>query len=151
MLMALVCVIFAVWFTYDGWINKEYQEKETKDGKPSANLLFNRYVPIPLAIMAGYFLLAAKKAPKFRIVADENGLSIDGGRTIPYKAITQIDKRYFEKEGHLSLIYTENDTEKKLKLTDRRYDNLGMVLDELVRRTGAQPAQNSENDNETLG
>ncbi|OQA02365.1 MAG: hypothetical protein BWY71_00030 [Planctomycetes bacterium ADurb.Bin412] len=140
-ILAPMCLAFAVWFAYDGWINKTYQQEETReDGTPTANLQFNRYAPIGLAAIAVYSLLAAAQVKNKRITADENGLTINGKAVIPYSSVTHIDKRFFEKEGHYTIGYKEGDAEQTLKLSDRKYDGLGLLLDELIRRTGAAPA-----------
>lgn len=140
-ILAAMCLAFAVWFTYDGWINKTYQQEETReDGTPTANLQFNRYAPIGLAAIAVYSLLAAAQVKNKRITTDDEGLTVSGKAAIPYRSITHIDKRFFEKEGHYTIGYKEAGADQSLKLSDRKYDNLGLLLDELIRRTGAAPA-----------
>ncbi len=136
-----MCLAFAAWFGYDGWINKEYQKEQTReDGSPTANLKFNRYAPIGLLAVAAYALIAAAQTKSRRIIADENGLTITGKAPIPYNSITHIDKRFFEKEGFYTIGYQDAGVDQTLKLSDRKYDNLGLLLDELIRRTGAAPA-----------
>ncbi len=140
-ILTAMCLAFAVWFGYDGWMNEKYQKEETReDGSPSANLQFNRYAPVGLLAVAAYALFAAAQVKSKRIIADENGLTIPGKDAIPYSNITYIDKRFFEKEGFYTIGYKEAGTEQSLKLSDRKYDHLGLLLDELIRRTGAAPA-----------
>lgn len=143
-IIVVMCIVFGLWFGYDGWMNKEYQQKETDaDGKPKANLIFNRYAPAGLAVLAAYFLVMAVQAGKRKVTADEKGITVEGKPMIPYSSMAKIDKRYFEKEGHFTLEYTAEGKVCKLKLTDRAYDNMGPLLDEVVRRTGAKPADSA--------
>jgi len=145
LIVAVMCIVFGAWFAYDGWINKEYQEEQTReDGTPTANLQFNRYAPVGLLAIAVYSLVAAAGVKSKRVVADEQGLTINNKITIPYSNVTHIDKRAFEKEGHFTVGYKEADADQTLKLSDRKYDNLGALLDELILRTGAAPADENQ-------
>ncbi|MBN2210505.1 MAG: hypothetical protein JW709_03835 [Sedimentisphaerales bacterium] len=143
-IIAAACIIFAGWFAYDGWISETYQQENTVDGKPNTNLLTNRYIPIPLVLVAAYFLFASMQVARRKITADEEKLVLDNGVVIPYTAINKIDKRYFEKEGHFTIEYSAEGAQRTVKLRDARYDGLGLLLDEVVRRTGAQPESNAK-------
>ena len=145
-IIALVCVLVGGYCLYDGWLNEEFQQNHITDGKPDVTLNVNRiWLPITCLIVAAYSVISATRVGGKKIVASEEGLSFSGGQTIAYSNIKQIDKRYFDKEGHFILSYKEADTDKRLKLSGRKYDNLGMLLDELIRRTGATaPADASE-------
>ena len=147
LILAVVCIGFGLWFAYDGWVNEEYKNKETnaETGEPTPNLQFNRYVPIPLAVIAVYALVMTARIPKRRVVADEKGLTVDSGLSIAYGSVRAIDKRNFEKDGHFTIQYEVNGVEKSLKLSERKYDNLGVLLDEVVRQTGAAPADSADN------
>ena len=140
LLLTVFCLAFAMWFAYDGWISSAYQTENTVDGVPNANLKFNRYAPVPLVAVALVSLVAALRTPSRKITADQTGLAVLTSPAIPYASITMIDKRQFEKEGFLIVEYTDAGTTKRLKLADRKYDGLGLVLDELVKQTGAEPA-----------
>jgi hypothetical protein len=145
LIVAAMCIVFGAWFAYDGWINKEYEKDQTReDGTPSANLQFNRYAPVGLLAIAVYSLVAAAGVKSKRVVADEQGITVNGKTTIPYSSFTHIDQRVFKKEGHFTIGYKEADTDQILKLSDRKYDNLGVLLDELIRRTGAAPAEEKQ-------
>ena len=140
LIMAVVCLAFASWFGYDGWVGEYHDEELVKNnGKPTPNLYFNQYAPVPLAVVAIFALVAAAKVPSRRITADDKGLTLSDGREIPYSSIKKIDKREFDKGGHFIIEYSENETAQQLKLSDRKYDNLGLLLDEIVRQTGAAP------------
>ncbi len=131
---------FGIYCVYDGYFSESYRAKETdENGKPTANLLFNQYAPIPLGLIATYCLIAAVRNPKKRLVAQEDGLNVCDKELISYKDITYIDHRKFKEKGLITIGYELNNSEKTLKLSDRTYDNLGLLLDELVSKTGAVP------------
>jgi len=142
-IIAVACFIFGIWYFYDGWFGKEFQDKHTReDGTPDATLQMNRYwVPIGGTVAAAFFVALALRMKTRKIIALEDGLELSDGLKLPYDDIKQIDKRFFEKEGHFTLEYEVGGEVKKLKLTDRTYDKLGLLLDEIIRRTGAAPAE----------
>lgn len=143
-IITMACLAFGVYFLYDGWINETYQAKETNSetGEPSSDLKFNRvYGPILCGAAGLYFLIGAMRLKSRKITADENGLTFSTGKTIPYTSMKKIDKTPLEKKGYFSIEYEQDQTTKTLKLTDRKYDNLGLLLDEIVRCTGAAPAE----------
>jgi len=151
-IIAAVCLAGALWFGYDGWMGG-YRDKQLaqNDGKPTANLLFNQYAPIPLVAVAAFAVVSALRLTSRKIAADDHGLTTASGRLITYDDIKKIDKRFFDKAGHFTVTYSDAGTERQLKISDRKYDNLGLLLDELVRRTGAAPvsaSQNSKNSTE---
>ncbi len=136
----VACLIFGAYFLYDGWFSKSYQAKHMENGKPDANLMTNRYYgPITCGIAALYFLVSSIKLSSARIEAKEDALFIYPDKTIPWKSIKQIDKRAFDKSGYFIIIYQDNGNERRLKLSDRKYDNLPTLLDEIIRCTGAKP------------
>ena len=142
LIITVACLVFGIYFLYDGWINKEFQEKNTNSetGEPNVSLKVNRvYGPVVCGIAAVYFLVASLGLRSKKIIADENGLTIESGKVIAYHAIKKIDKRDFEKGGQFSIEYEEDTVSKTLKFSDRKYDNLGLLLDEVVRQTGAVP------------
>ena len=147
LIFCAACLIGGAWFGYDGWLGSYRQEQlDDNNGKPTVNLLFNQYVPIPLAIAGIYFLFAATQIPKRRLVADEKGLTVQDRPPIPYSDITHIDNRHFEKSGYFLLGYNDGGRSQELKFSDRKYDNLGLLLDELVQRTGAKPQSEVKSD-----
>lgn len=150
LIVIVICIGAGAYCMYDGWVSKTYQQKHMLDedgnpdlvnGKPDANLMFNRYYgPIGCGVIALYSLISLVRISRRGIVADDSGLAIDGGATIPYGSIEKIDKRYFDKDGYFFLEYGDGGATRKVKLTDRKYDSLGQLLDEVVKRTGAAPA-----------
>ena len=79
-----------------------------------------------------------------KITADDKALVLADGQQIPYDDIVKIDKRKFAKEGAFTLEYQHGGNNKSLTLTDRKYDNLGLLLDEIIRRTGATPESEAQ-------
>ena len=147
-LIAVACVAAALYCIYDGWINKKFQEKYTlEDGTPDVTLQINRYwLPIICGVAMVYLVVTSVRLRSKNITADEEGLVLSTGKKIPYKNIKQIDKRYFEKKGHFTIEHEEQGRKEKLKLTDRHWDGLGALLDEIVKQTGAKPAGLLEKD-----
>ncbi len=125
----------AAWMAYDGYLNKDWIAKHTReDGRPDSDLTINRVAPLFLApagvALTVWFALVRGK----RVVADDEGLVV-GGRRIPYESIEAIDKTYFESKGYFVVTYRrEGGGTAKIRLNDRKYDNLSAVLDELVQR-----------------
>ena len=145
LITAAACIVFAGWFAYDGWGNKEYQAKEIrKDGTPTVNLLFNRYAPIPLVIVAVVSLICSAQVKKKKISADDNVITLANGDTFAYGDITRIDKRNFEKGGAFYVEYKQNNSTQTAKFDDRKFDNLGLLLDEIIKQSGAQPEKPAE-------
>ena len=139
-----VCLIVAVVLAYDGYLSKYEWSKRQKfynkhvldnDGKLDDIMLFNRYVPFGLIAAAAalgvrFFMVKDKK-----IVADENSLNIDGKRSVLYNSIESIDKTHFDAKGYFVITHVaEGGKEEALKISDKMYDNLAAVLDELVAR-----------------
>lgn len=152
LIVAVACLGAGLYFAYDGWISEKYQTKETNEaGEPSTDLLFNRYVPIPMAAVAAYGFIMAAIIPRRRVVADEKGLTLANGSSIAYQSIRAIDKGRFEKDGVLEIHCEINGAKKLIKLSDRKFDNLGLLLDELVRQTGAAPADATKNGRDNPG
>lgn len=122
----------AVWFAYDGYLNKTFIEKHTKDGVADSDLVINQKAPyfmVGAAALLGisFFMIKDKK-----IVADDNNL-ITCKKTIPYDSIEKIDKTHFDAKGYFVITYKDDSgKETDLKLNDRTYDNLPAILDELV-------------------
>jgi len=140
LIITVACLFFGVYFLYDGWWNKEFQEehKNSETGEPDVSLKVNRvYGPVICGIAAVYFLVTSLQLRSKKITADENGLTTASGKLIAYNAIRKIDKRDFERGGHFIIEYEEDTVSKTLKFSDRKYDNLGLLLDEIVRQTGA--------------
>jgi len=140
LILAVVCLGAALWFGYDGWVGPyKQQELEKNDGKPTTNLLFNQYAPVPLAVAAVWAFAAAVIGKSRKVTADDKALTLADGQQIPYDDITKIDKRKFAKEGVFTLEYQQGGKDKSITLADKKYDNLGLLLDEIIRGTGAKP------------
>lgn len=135
LIFAAVIIGFAVWFAYDGYINKKFIEEHTEaDGGPDGTLVLNKRVPFFLAggavLLVGYFFMIKDR----KIVADENELKTDSV-TIAYNSIESVNKTHFTSKGFFIITYKDsNGQEQQLKLSDRTYDNLGILLDHIVAK-----------------
>ena len=146
-LIAAACMAFALWFLYDGWFNEEFQNENTEEGKPNITLQLNRtWLPIICGLAMACFASSAVRLRSRKIRADDKGLALSTGQEIPYESVRQIDKRHFEKEGHFAIEYQAGAGKKRLKLSDRHWDGLGLLLDELKKQTGAKPADALESE-----
>ena len=137
-----VCIIFAVVFAYDGYLSKyewsrrhSFYEKHVKDGRPDETMIFNQITPIVLAAAAVGLAARLRAVKDKKLLADENELVISGREKVSYDSIQKIDKTHFSSKGHFIIAYKDKDgTEINRKLSDRTYDNLAAVLDELVAK-----------------
>jgi len=150
-LIAAACLVFGLWFLRDGWFNKDFfqkyihQDEVTGEIKYDWELQFNRtWAPIGCGIVMFYFVISAVRLKSKKIVADREGLIMSRGRKIAYKDIRQIDKRFFEQKGYFSLEYEQAGQTKNLKFDDRTWDGLGLLLDEIVKQTGAKSLAEAE-------
>jgi len=131
----IVCIGAAVWCAYDGYFNDKWIEEHTDtNGNPEAYLVFNRKAPpyfIGAAILLGAYLFAIKNK---KVIIDENNLIV-GKKSITCDSIEKMDKTYFNSKGYFIITYKdENGVEVNRKLSDRTYDNLAAILDELVAK-----------------
>ena len=130
-----ICVAFALWFGYDGYLNAKFKEEHTQNGRADGTLIFNQWAPpflLGAAMLLGLYLFKIRDS---KIVADDTSLVIRGGRRIPYDAIEKIDKTYFDSKGYFVITYKDQSgTEIDHKISDRKYDNLGPILDHLVAK-----------------
>ena len=130
------CIGLAIWFAYDGYLNEKFKQKYTNEnGEPTASLVINQKAPpflIGAAVLLGIYLFIIKNK---KLVADEHELIFNPQKKIPYDSIEKIDKTYFEKKGFFIITYKDQkDHQVDLKMSDRQYDNLGLILDHLVAK-----------------
>ena len=131
-----LCIGLAIWFAYDGYFNETFKQKYTKEnGEPTASLVINQKAPpflIGAAVLFGVYLFIIKDK---KLVADDRELVISPQKKIPYDSIEKIDKTFFEKKGYFVITYKgQSGSEIDLKMSDRKYDNLGSILDHLVAK-----------------
>jgi len=128
-----VCLAVAAWFAYDGYLNKEFIEKYTEDGKPNSTLVINQKAPFfgaGIASLLGVYLLIIRNK---KLIADEKELVFSDTDKIAYDSIEKIDKTNFEAKGYFVLTYKgKGGNEVDRKISSRRYDNLAAVLEHLV-------------------
>lgn len=129
-----VCIVAALWFGYDGYLNKSFLEEHSDEqGRPDSTLVFNQKAPPVLLagamLLGGYFFAIRGR----KLVAADDALIIAGKQKIPYIAIEKIDKTHFEKKGFFTIIYKNGQGgEARRRLSDREYENLGPVLNHLI-------------------
>jgi len=130
-----ICIGLAIWFGYDGYFNEKFREKHTDtNGIPDSTLLFNQKSPlffIGAAVLLGAYLFGMRNK---KVIADENSLII-GKQSITYDLIERINKTYFGSKGYFVITYKDQQgNEAQLKLSDKKYDNLAPILDELIAK-----------------
>ena len=132
----VICIGLAIWCAYDGYFNDKWIEEHTDiNGNPKTYLVLNRNAPpylIGAAVLLGVYLFAVSRR---KIIADENELVINDKERISYDSIQKIDKTNFDSKGCFIITYKNKDNiEVNRKLSDRAYDNLAAILDQLVAK-----------------
>lgn len=136
-IIVVVLLGLGCWFTYDGYLNEKFIEKNTdnygtEEAVPNSTLQFNRKSPpffIAGALLAAGFFVMIKNR---KIVAGDNSLITPKGE-IPYDSIEKINKTNFDNKGFFVITSKQGDKETDLKISDRNYDNLPEILDELIK------------------
>jgi hypothetical protein len=131
-----ICIIFAAWFAYDGYINEKFiQEHTNENGKADSILIFNQKSPPFFLVGAVFFGIYFYRIKGRKLLAEENELVFSGGKSIPYDAIEKINKTWFEKKGYFVITYKDKDgKETEHKISDRSYDGLENILNHLVEK-----------------
>lgn len=146
-----VLIAAAIWFAYDGYVNKNFIEKHTiqkvdknnmpvmdEQGQPimvpDSDLKINRALPPFLAlgalILGGVLLMVKNK----KIVLEDNILKAYN-KEIDVDKIQKIDKTNFQSKGKFTITYKNSqDQEVDLDFSAKAYDNLKSILDELVNK-----------------
>jgi len=130
----ILCIIAAIWFGYDGYLNEEFIEKNTEDGVPNGILKFNQKSPpffVGAAILLGVYFFKMRKR---KLLAEENELVFSNNKKISYDSIQKINKTYFESKGYFIITYNKDGKEVDLRINDRIYDNLEDILNLLVAK-----------------
>ena len=131
-----VCIALAIWCAYDGYFNQQWIQRHTShDARQHPYLIFNRNAPPyfigAVVLLSVYFFVFRKK----KIIADEKELIISGRKRIPYDSIQKIDKTHFDSKGFFLITYKDQDgREISYKLSNRAYDNLPAILDQLIAK-----------------
>jgi len=133
------CILFAVIFAYDGYLSKypwSMRQSFYEEHKDDGTMKFNQIAP--LFVAAGAVVLACRlwMLKGIKLVADDSRLIVSGKLTIPYDSIVKIDKTHFNDKGGFFLITykSEQNTEKQVKISDKKYGNLSQVLDRLIEK-----------------
>ena len=132
----IACVVLAIWCVYDANFNEQFKQKHTDaDGKPTAWLVVNKNAPpflIGAAALLGVYLFTIKNK---KLITNENELMFSDKEKIAYDSIQKIDKTYFDKKGFFIITYKDKGgNEINRKISDRKYENLGALLDHLVEK-----------------
>ena len=131
-----ICLALTLWCAYDGYFNQQWIEDHIDaDGNPETYLVVNRRAPyflVPVAALIGAHFYKVKNK---KIIADENELIVNDKLKINYDSIEKIDKTHFDSKGFFIITYKNKDgSENNRKISDRTYDNLSAILDELVAK-----------------
>jgi hypothetical protein len=138
LIVAGILIGIGGWFAYDGYKNEDFIKNHTVDGIADSTLNFNKKAPpfmIGAGILLGIYFVTVKGK---KIVAGKNGL-LCGRVEIAYDAIEKINKTHFDKKGFFIVSYSQDGQNKELKLSDRTYDNLPAVLDQIVSKMIDEP------------
>lgn len=138
----VACIVFAIVFAYDGYLSKyqwshrrSFYEKHVKEGQPDDTMIFNQTAPIFLVVLAAVLIARFWAIKDKKLLADENELIISDKERISLDCIQKIDKTHFDSKGFFLITYKNKDgREVNRKLSDRTYDNLAAILDELVAK-----------------
>ena len=135
-IIIVILIAGSLWCAYDGYFNEKWiKDHKDADGNPEAYLVFNRKVPffgIPVAAVLGAWFMVVKGK---KLVADDEALVLNGKNRIAYDSIQAIDKTNYKSKGTFAITYkTSEDRQKRLVISDRKYDNLGAILDVLVAK-----------------
>lgn len=129
LLFGLVLVLaFGIWCGYDGWLNEDYQP----GGKKENNRLFSQAAAIAcgvgVLVLVGWFA----RASRTRVVADDDGIDVNGKIRIAWSELTKADDSKYDKG--LVRLYYEHGGQKREYLVDsyatNRFDEF---LDEVSR------------------
>ena len=125
----------SVWCVYDGYYNQKFIEKHTiAEGKADDTLIFHRYfayfgVPGAIAAAGAYMVLRKKQ-----LTAGDDGLILDNGDKILYKAIEELDHTDYDLDGKFKITYICSGSEKAIFLTNKKWDGLDKVLECLISK-----------------
>lgn len=128
-----IMIVAAVWFGYDGR-NIDFKAKHTVNGQPDSTLVFNQKSPpyfLGGAIALGILLFIVKDK---KIVIDNDKITAPD-KTININQIEKVNKTNFSNKGYFVLTY-KNDSGGTVdwKISDKTYDNLPAVLDEIIKK-----------------
>jgi len=139
----VICLVVAVILAYDGYLSKYEWSKRydfykehviENNGVPDGSMQLNRFGPIILIAGAIFFGIRFVIVKNKKVVAGDTGI-IANNQNIAYDTIEKIDKTHFESKGYFVITYkNQQGDDSQLKLSDKTYDNLGAILDEVVAK-----------------
>jgi len=113
---------------YDGWINEEYQP----GGKKADNQTFNQWAAVACGIGVVVVLVRFAGAMKTRVLADENGIDVNGKVKIRWEDISGADDTKYEK-GLVRLRYRQAGQDKEYLIDRYVINHFDEFLDEISR------------------
>ena len=128
-------VLFAVYCIYDGYYNEKFIEKHTSEtGELDSTLSFNRKSP-PILIGAAVIIgINLARIWNKKVVAGDTSLDVCGTE-ITYDSMESINKTHFDSKGFFTITYKDSQgSDNDIKISDKDYDGLGIVLDEVVAK-----------------
>jgi hypothetical protein len=138
-----VCIIGAVVLAYDGYLSKYDWAKRQKfyethyvlnDNQPDGTMTFNMNAPFVLLPLGIFFAFKWVTSKKKKVVAGDTSLDISGTE-ISYDSMESINKTHFDSKGFFMITYKDSQgSDNEIKISDRDYDGLGLVLDEVVAK-----------------
>jgi len=120
---------------YEWSRRRPFYEKHVKDGRPDDTMIFNQVIPIVLVGVAVALAIRLWAVKDKKLLAGESELVISDKERISYDSIQKIDKTHFDSKGFFTITYRRGGgTESSCRLSNKKYDNLPAILDELVAR-----------------
>ena len=138
-----VCIVGAAVLAYDGYLSKyDWSKRQSfykkhyieNDNQPSDAIKFNMYSPFVLLPLGAFFAFKWVTSKKKKVVAGDTSLDVSGTE-ITYDSMESINKTHFESKGFFTITYKDSQgSSNEIKISDRDYDGLGIVLDEVVAK-----------------
>ncbi|MGA2916707.1 MAG: hypothetical protein ABSE89_11845 [Sedimentisphaerales bacterium] len=131
----VILLIAAVYFAYDGYLNKNFIKKHTTIDQPDSTLAFNKKSPpffvAGAVILAVWFWMVKDK----KLVADDEALVFSEKDKIPYDSIESINKTNYDSKGLFIVEYKlPNGQKSQREVSSNTYDNLAPILELLVSK-----------------
>jgi len=140
-LYLVLCVGFAAYCAYDGWISEKFKDDP-------GNLLFNQVGAVCLAGLAVVLIIGFVKINGTRVVADETGIDVNGKLKIKWSDLTGADDSGYEK-GLVTVFYKQDGNERKYVIDNYKIDHFEELLDEISsRRPDVLPPAEEQADSE---
>lgn len=107
-----------------------------KAEKSETTIVWQKAIAEVLTLVALCLILLMSRVLRTRLVLDDNGLALNGGRSIGWDAIKGLVTTDFAKKGWLDLVYRDGDAERKTRLDEYHLARFDAIIDEICRRKG---------------